>query len=86
MFLHDSDSKLLQGDPRRNCNEPYERLPEAFTDILNHQFSLKEKQIKDNHAPFTTEELSKAITEKLKTKNEYLKWSFWENYLTYKKC
>ena len=43
-FLHDLDSKLLQGDLYRNCDDPYDKL--ILTDILNHHAPLKEKQIK----------------------------------------
>ena len=85
MFLHDLDSKLLEGNLYRNCNEPYEKRSEIFVDILNHQVPLKEKQIRGNHAPFMNKKLSKAITEKSKTRNKYLKWPSRENYVSYKK-
>ena len=61
-FLHDLDSKLLQGDLYRNCN--------IFVDILNHHAPFKEKQIWGTHASFMTKELSKAIMEKSKTRNK----------------
>ena len=79
------DSKLLQGDLYRNCNEPYEKHSEIFMDISNHHTPLKEKQIRGNHAPFMTKELSKAIMEKSKSRNKYLKWPSRENYVSYKK-
>ena len=44
-----------------------------FFDILNHLTPLKEKQIRSNYAPFMTKELSKALMEKLKTRNKHLK-------------
>ena len=73
-FLHDLDSiLLLQRDVYKNSDEPYGKLYEVFNDILNHHVPLKEKQIRGNHATFMTEELSKAITEKLKNRNKYLK-------------
>ena len=40
-FLHDLDSKLLQGDLYRNCDDPYDKLSEIFVDILNHHARLK---------------------------------------------
>ena len=46
------DSKLLQGDLYRNCEEGYGKLSEIFVDILNHHPPLKEKQIRGNHALF----------------------------------
>ena len=79
------DSKLLQGDLYRNCDDPYDKLSEIFVDILNHHAPLKEKQIRGNHAPFMTKELSKAIMEKSKSRNKYLKWPSRENYVSYKK-
>ena len=72
-FLHDLDSKLLQGDLYRNCEDPYDKLSEIFVETLNHHFHLKEKQIRGNHAPFMTKELSKAVMEKSKNRNKYLK-------------
>ena len=81
-FLHDLDSKLLQGDLYRNCDEPYEKL---LVDILNYHAPLKEKQVRSNHAPFMNKELSKATMEKSKTRNMYLKWPSRENYVSYKK-
>ena len=79
------DSKLLQGDLYRNCGEGYGKLSEIFVDILNHHAPLKEKQIRGNHAPFMTKELSKAIMEKLKTRYKYLKSPSRENYVSCKK-
>ena len=35
-FLRDLDSRLLQGELYRNCDEPYKKLTEIFNDILNH--------------------------------------------------
>ena len=82
------DTKLLQGDLYKNCDELYEKLSEIFVDILNYHAPLKEKQIRGNHAPyhaFMNKELSKAIMEKSKTRNKYLKWPSRENYVSYKK-
>ena len=79
------DSKLLQGDLYRNCDEPYDKISGYFVDILNHQNPLKEKQIRGNHAPFMTKKLSKAIMEKFRTRNKYLMWPSRENYVFYKK-
>ena len=83
------DSKLLQGDLYRNCEVKlklrYEKLSEIFIDFLNHHAPLKEKQIMGNHSPFMTKELGKAIMEKPKTRNKYLKKPSRENYVSYKK-
>ena len=84
-FLHDLDSKLLQGYLYRNCDEPYEKLSEFLTDISNHHAPLKEKQIRGSHAPSIIKELRKAIMEESKTRNEYLRWPSREKYVYYKK-
>ena len=84
-FLQDLDRKLIQGDLYRNCDEPYQKLSENFIDILNFHAPLKEKHIRGNHAPFMTKELSKAIMEKSKARNKYLKWPSRENYVSHKK-
>ena len=84
-FLHDLENKLLQEDLYKNCDELYEKLSEIFVDILNYHARLKEKQTRGNHAPFMNKELSKAVLEKSKTRNKYLKWPSRGNYVFYKK-
>ena len=80
-FLHDLDSKLLQGDLFRNCEKLYENLSEIFIDILNFHAPLKQKQVRSNQAPY----ISKAIVVKSKARNMYLKWPSRENYVSHKK-
>ena len=43
-------------------------LTEIFNDILNNHAPLKQKQVRGNHAPFMTKDLSKAIMNKSKAK------------------
>ena len=84
-ILHDLDRKLLQGELYRNCDDPHDKPSEVFVDILHHHAPLEEKQIGGNHAPFMTKQLSKAIMEKWKSRNKYLKWPSRENHVSYKK-
>ena len=84
-FLRDLDKKLVQGQLYKSCDEPYKKLPEVFNDVLNYYAPLKEKQVIGNHAPFMTKELNKAIMEKSKARNKYLKWPSREHYLSHKK-
>ena len=79
------DSRILQGELYRNCDEPYKKLTEIFNDILNHHAPLKQKQVRGNHAPFMTKDLSKAIMNKSKAKNKYLNWPSRENFISYKR-
>ena len=73
-FLRNLDKKLVQEQLYKSCDEPYKKLSEFFNVILNYHAPLKEKQGRGNHAPFITKELSKAIMEKFKSRNKYLKW------------
>ena len=58
-------------------------LTEIFNDILNNHAPLKQ-QVRGNHAPFMTKDLSKAIMNKSKAKNKYLNWPSRENFISYK--
>ena len=84
-FLNDLDRKLIEGGLYRNCHDQYNKLTEIFRDILDHHAPLKQKKIRGNQAPFMTKELSKAIMNKSKAKNKYLKWPSRENFLHLKK-
>ena len=84
-FLRDLDSRLLQGELYRNCDEPYKKLTEIFNDILNHHAPIKQKQVRGNQAPFMTKDLSKAIMDKSKAKNRYLNRPSRENFISYKR-
>ena len=84
-FLRDLNKKLVHGQLYKSCDEPYKKLSEIFNDILNYHAPLKEKQLRGNHTPFMTKELNKAIMEKSKARNKYLKWPSRENYLSHKK-
>ena len=84
-FLRDLDSRLLQVELYRNCHEPCKKLTEIFNDIINHHAPLKQKQVRENHAPFLTQELSKAIMNKSKAKNKYLNWPPRENFISCKR-
>ena len=84
-FLRDFDSRLVQGELYKNSDEPYKKLTEIFNDILNHHAPLKQKQIRGNHAPLITKDLSKAIVNKSKAKRKYLNWPSRENFISYKR-
>ena len=84
VFLHELDQKLIQGD--LNCSDdPYFKLTEIFSSILNKHAPIKPKQIRGNQAPFMNNSLSKTIMQKSKVQNKYLKWPSCENFLNYKK-
>ena len=56
----------------------------TFQNVSNKHAPLKQKKERGNHAPFMTKDLSKAIMNKSKTRNRYLKWPPRENFLTMK--
>ena len=56
-----------------------------FNDNLKHCVAPEQKQVKGNHAPPRTKDFSKEITNMSKTKNKYLHWSSWENFISYKR-
>ena len=84
-IFRDLDSRLTQGKLYKNCEDPYTKLSEIFSEVLNYHALLKQKSVRGNHAPFMTRELSKAIMTKSKVKNSYIKWPSRENLVAYKK-
>ena len=56
-----------------------------FNDIFNHHEPLRQKQVRGNHSPFMTKDLSKEIMNKSKVKNKYLNWPSRENSISYKR-
>ena len=63
----------------------YSKLTEIFSNTLEKHDLLKFKTIRGNQAPFMTKKLSKAIMNKSRPRNKYLKWPSRENVLAYKK-
>ena len=59
----------------------YSNFTRIFPNVLNKHAPLKQKKVQENHAPLMTKDLSKAIMNKSKTRNRYLKWPTRENVL-----
>ena len=72
-FLHDLDSRLIQGKPYKNCEDPYTKMSGIFSEVLNYHAPLKQKSVRGNHALFMTRELNKVIMTKSKVKKSYIK-------------
>ena len=83
-FLHDFDQELLKGAIYQNNEEMYSNFTRIFPNVLNKHAPLKQKKVQENHAPLMTKDLSKAIMNKSKTRNRYLKWPSRENVLAMK--
>ena len=85
-FLRDLNSRLIQGELHKNCQEPYNKLMQIFSEVLDNHAPVKQKVVSGNQAPFMTKDLSKAIMMKSKAKNQYVKWPSRENYLAFKRA
>ena len=85
-FLHDLDSRLIQGKPYKNCEDPYTKMSGIFSEVLNYHAPLKQKSVRGNHALFMTRELNKVIMTKSKVKKSYIKWPSRESFVAYKKA
>ena len=57
----------------------------VFRDVVDRHASLKQKMVRGNNAPFMTKQLNKAIMDRSRIKNRYLKWPSRENILVLKK-
>ena len=55
-----------------------------FQNVLHNHAPLNQKKVRGNHPQFMIKDLSKAIMNKLKTRNRYLKWPSRENFLAVK--
>ena len=84
VFLHEMNQKLIRVDLYRS-NDPFLKLTEIFSFIIDKHVPIKSKQIKGNQAPFKNNSLSKIITQKSKVRNKHLKWPSRENFSNYKK-
>ena len=67
-FLRDLDSRLIQGELCKNCDDPYTKMSEIFSEVLNYHAPLKQKSVPGNQALFMTRELSRATMTNLRLK------------------
>ena len=70
-----------------SCNDEqqYDIFTSFFRRVLEKHAPLKMQKPTGNQAKFMTKELRKAIKDRSKLKNKYLKWSSLENFLAYEK-
>ena len=83
-FLNNLDQEILKSTIYQNNKEMYSIFTRIFQNVLNKHAPLKQKKVRENHAFFMTKDLSKAIMNKSKTRNKYLKWPSRENLLAMK--
>ena len=69
-----------------NCQEPYDKVTQIFSEVLDYHVPVKQKVVRRNPAPFMTKDLSKTIMMESKAENQYVKWPSWKKVLTFKKA
>ena len=80
------DQKLLKGDMYKNNRNMLSTFTETFRRVLDKHAPLKTKRVRGNQSHFMTKELSKAVINKSKTRNKYIKWPSTENFLAMKRA
>ena len=86
IFLRDLDQEMIQSEMYKYNNDMYSTFSDVFRSVLDRHATLKKKMIRGNQGPFMTKQLSKAIMNRSKLRNRYIKWPFRENFLNYKKA
>ena len=86
---HDSGKFKLEVSGRLSMQDPsnmdFKNFKDTDSDSLNKDILLKRKYLRANHSNFITKELSKAIKQKSKLRNLYLKVRLDENRIRYRK-
>ena len=85
-FLRDLDQEIIQGEMYKYNKDMYSTFSEIFRSVLDRHAPLNWKMIRGNQGPFMTKQLSKAIMNRSKLRNRYIKWPSRENFLDYKKA
>ena len=83
----DSDNFKLELQNALNCNRVtnYSLLENVFVDVLNKHAPIKKKTVRENHAPYMTKALRKAIMKRSELESKYFKKSTENNKLMYRK-
>ena len=83
-FLHDLDQEMIKVSFYQH-EEAFAVFSSVFRDVVDRHAPLKQKMVRGNNAPFMTKQLNKAIMDRSRIKNRYLKWPT-ENFLELKKA
>ena len=70
----------------KSNKDMYSVFTNVFISVVNKYAPLKSRTIRGNQGPFMNRELSKAIMNRSRVKNRYLKWPSRENFLNYSKA
>ena len=82
-FLHELERELLKGEMYKSNKDMYSVFTNVFISVVNKHAPLKSRTIRGNQGPFMNRKLSKAIMNRSRMKNRYLKWTSRENFLAY---
>ena len=85
-FLGELDQEMIQGEIYKSNNDMYSTFSDVFRSVLDRHALLKRKTIRGNQGSFMTKQLSKAIVNRSKLRNRYIKWLSRDNVLDYKKA
>ena len=72
-FLYQLDQELLKGVMYKSNRDMCSTFTETFRRVLDKHTPLETKRVRGNQSPFMTKELSKAVMNKSKTRNKYIK-------------
>ena len=61
------------------------KISNLSKEITDKHDPIKQKKVRGNNAPFMTKELRKAIMDRSRLRNKYLKYHFRENFVKKKK-
>ena len=84
-FLRDLDSSLIQGELYNNCQEPYHKLTQIFSEVLDYHAPVKRKVVRGNQSPFMTKDLSSGNNDKVERKKPGCGCPSRENFLPFEK-
>ena len=85
-FLENLVQEMIQGVIYKYNYDMYSTFSDVFRPVLDKHAPLKGKMIRGNQRPFMTKQLKKAIMNRSKLRNRYIKWSSRGNLLDDKKA
>ena len=85
-FLHDLDREIIKSSFYQHEEAFAVFIRCVFRGVVDRYPPLKQKIVRWNNAPCMTKQLNKAIMDRSRRKNRYLKWPSRENFLELKKA
>ena len=83
-FLHDLDLEINKGKFYKS-DKPYDDFSNLFKTIADKHAPIKQKNSRGNNSSFMTKELRKAIMDRSRLPNKYLKYPCRENFVNMNK-